>query len=219
MRVIVTCGPSYEPVDEVRRLTNFSTGELGTMLAGALVRAGFETICLRGVAATWPKRPPGADVRPFTTNDDLAAQLRQLGQEEPCAAFFHTAALADYRVTSIHNLQGERLTRRKTPTDLGPLTLRLEPASKILPQLRGWFPGAALVGWKYEVEGVRSQAAARAGRQIAECHTDACVLNGPTYGPGFGLLTPQGHVTHYATKTLLCHYLARVFLLKFIAKK
>jgi deoxyribose-phosphate aldolase len=32
MRVIVTCGPSYEPIDEVRRLTNFSTGELGTLL-------------------------------------------------------------------------------------------------------------------------------------------------------------------------------------------
>ena len=29
MKVIVTCGPSYEPVDEVRRITNFSTGELG----------------------------------------------------------------------------------------------------------------------------------------------------------------------------------------------
>ncbi|HVY71907.1 MAG TPA: phosphopantothenoylcysteine decarboxylase, partial [Verrucomicrobiae bacterium] len=38
MKVIVTCGPSYEPIDEVRRLTNFSTGELGVLLAEELAR-------------------------------------------------------------------------------------------------------------------------------------------------------------------------------------
>ena len=40
MKIIVTCGPSYEPIDEVRRITNFSTGELGSRLARALARAG-----------------------------------------------------------------------------------------------------------------------------------------------------------------------------------
>jgi phosphopantothenoylcysteine synthetase/decarboxylase len=218
MRVIVTCGPSYEPIDEVRRLTNFSTGELGTVLAGALVRAGFETLCLRGVAATWPERPPGADVRPFTTNDDLAAQLRQLSTGEPCAAFFHTAALADYRVESIHDMQGNPLIRKKTPSNVGVLTLRLQPASKILPQLRAWFPKAVLVGWKYEADGTQTEALLRATRQIAECQTDACVLNGPAYGPGFGLLYPDAHLIPYATKTLLCDQLARNFLPKLIVK-
>lgn len=214
MRVIVTCGPSYEPVDEVRRLTNFSTGQLGTMLAGALARAGFQTLCLRGVAATWPERPQGAEVRDFTTNDDLAAQLRSLSTEEPCAALFHTAALADYRVASIHDLEGNPVTGRKTPTALGALTVRLEPASKILPQLRAWFPKTVLVGWKYEVDGTQTQAVHRASRQIAACHTDGCVLNGPAYGTGFGLLSPGGAMIHHATKTLLCHDLVRTYLLK-----
>jgi phosphopantothenoylcysteine decarboxylase/phosphopantothenate--cysteine ligase len=40
MKVIVTCGPSYEPIDQVRRLTNFSTGELGVLLSDELARAG-----------------------------------------------------------------------------------------------------------------------------------------------------------------------------------
>ena len=40
VKVIVTCGPSYEPIDEVRRITNFSTGELGILLANRLTRAG-----------------------------------------------------------------------------------------------------------------------------------------------------------------------------------
>jgi phosphopantothenoylcysteine synthetase/decarboxylase len=219
MRVIVTCGPSYEPIDEVRRLTNFSTGELGTLLSEALARAGHETICFRGVAATWPEQPRGAEVRPYTTNDDLAAQLRQLSTEEPFGAFFHTAALADYRVASIHDAHGQPLARRKTPTGLGAITLRLEPASKILPQLRSWFPSAALVGWKYEVDGASPQALSRAAQQIADCDTDACVLNGPAYGPGFGVLYPDAHLVPCSTKPLLCEHLIETFLPRFFAEK
>jgi len=36
MKVIVTCGPSYEPIDQVRRLTNFSSRELGVHLSNQL---------------------------------------------------------------------------------------------------------------------------------------------------------------------------------------
>jgi len=50
MKVIVTCGPSYEPIDQVRRLTNFSTGELGVHLSNQLARAGFEVFFASRVA-------------------------------------------------------------------------------------------------------------------------------------------------------------------------
>src|SRR4051812_38172912 len=98
MRAIVTCGPSFEPIDEVRRLTNFSTGELGMLLAGALEQKGVETICLRGVGSTYPINPGIHNVRPFATNSDLAAALRQLVGEVPCDVVFHAAALVDYHV-------------------------------------------------------------------------------------------------------------------------
>ena len=82
MKVVVTTGPSYEPIDEVRRLTNFSTGELGVMLSEQLARAGFQVICLRGVHATYPHAPAGVETRPFTTNDDLHEQLETLARTE-----------------------------------------------------------------------------------------------------------------------------------------
>jgi phosphopantothenoylcysteine synthetase/decarboxylase len=53
MKVIVTCGPSSEPIDEVRRITNFSTGELGIQLSNGLARAGFEVFCFKGAASTY----------------------------------------------------------------------------------------------------------------------------------------------------------------------
>ena len=110
MKIIVTCGPSYEPIDEVRRITNFSTGELGSRLASTLAEAGHEVICLKGVASTTSERVFQAQIVPFTTNDDLMARLEELGQTRSVGAIFHAAALADFKV----NWEG--VGRRKIST-------------------------------------------------------------------------------------------------------
>src|SRR4051812_16710236 len=102
MRVVVTCGPSYEPIDEVRRITNFSTGELGTLLANYLAKAGCEVVCYRGVGATTTERVTGAKVVPFGTNHHLLSELEELPERETVSAIFHAAALVDYRVKSVH---------------------------------------------------------------------------------------------------------------------
>ena len=44
-----------------------------------------------------------------------------------------------------------------------------------------------IVGWKYELSGSRETSVAKAWKQIAQNRTDACVLNGAAYGPGFAL--------------------------------
>ena len=48
------------------------------------------------------------------------------------------------------------------------------------------------MGWKYEVEGLREAVIEKASRQIFVNQIDACVANGPAYGDGFGLVTPDG---------------------------
>ena len=77
------------------------------LLSTAFAGAGFETICLRGVAATHAVTPVGASVLPFTTNDDLAEQLRVLGEVGDVAGVFHAAALCDYRVQRIDDALGQ----------------------------------------------------------------------------------------------------------------
>ena len=59
MHCIVTAGPTYEPIDQVRRLTNHSTGQLGTGLAKRLAADGHEVTLLRGRAATHTEMPKG----------------------------------------------------------------------------------------------------------------------------------------------------------------
>ncbi len=188
MRCLVTCGPSWEPIDRVRRLTNFSTGRLGLLLSAALADAGHEVLCLKGEAATAHGTVPG-EILPFSTNDDLLAKLQ--AQAGRAGAIFHAAALCDYRVKSIHAEHGDAvLGAAKIPTRSGNLKLELEPTVKVLPQLRALFPAAKIVGWKYELDGTGDDVIDRALRQIAECATDACVVNGAAWGDGFGFVVP-----------------------------
>jgi phosphopantothenoylcysteine synthetase/decarboxylase len=186
MRVLVTCGPGYEPLDAVRRLTNFSTGQLGLQLAGCLAAAGHQVVCLRGVGATSPLHPAGVELRPFTTNLDLASQLEAIRDAGGADAVLQVAALCDFRVAAVEQSGSVLANAGKICSRSGELLLRLVPAEKVLGRLRDWFPKARLVGWKYEVEGGRDSALAKGSRQILENATDACVVNGPAYGAGYG---------------------------------
>ena len=98
MKCIVTAGPTYEPVDEVRRLTNFSTGRLGTRLANRLRADGHSTTLLLGHYATFREADAGVTVIPFTTTQSLLELLEAAARdaEEPVGAVFHAAAVSDF---------------------------------------------------------------------------------------------------------------------------
>lgn len=192
--VLITCGPGYEPVDAVRRLTNFSTGGLGAELAARFLSEGWRVILFRGEMASVPA-PDGADVWPFSTGADLLQKLRSQisGPGHDVRGVFHAAALSDFQVRSAEGSCGYiPVGRGKIPTAAGRLTLHLEPAPKILPELRTLFPTAFIAGWKYEVEGGRAAALEKGAGQIRACRTDVCVVNGPAFGPGFGVLDREG---------------------------
>lgn len=199
MQCIVTAGPTYEPLDEVRRLTNSSTGRLGSELANFLAARGHEATLLIGQHAAYRGERHARQVETFTTTANLRDRLRALAGEA-VDAVFHAAAVSDFAFGKVwrRSPQGE-LTELKTgklSTREGTLLAELAPTPKIIAELRQWFPTARLVGWKYEVEGGRAGVIRLAERQITECRTDACVANGPAYGAGFGLVRGGGEFTH-----------------------
>ena len=209
MRVIITCGPSFEPIDGVRRLTNFSTGELGLLLAAVLSRAGHEVICLKGEGATSRAEAGGAKVIPFSTNADLLREFERLAVDGGIGAVFHAAALCDFRVKTVRGADGRPLTAAKLPTRDGELTLSLEPAAKLLPRLRALFPPARIVGWKYELDGTRDDALVLARRQLDACRSDASVVNGAAWGEGFGFVEPGREPVSITDKPVLCAFIAK----------
>ncbi len=187
MNLVITCGPAWEPLDGMRRLTNASSGRLGSVLADAFAAAGHRVTVFRGDMATAPLPLSVTDIHPFGTNDQLASVLSAFHGRLETDAVFHAAALCDFKLGGVRSEAGAPVTARKLPTRSGRLTLELEPATKVLPGLRGWFPKARIVGWKYELDGVRDAALSAAWRQLREAGTDACVLNGDAWGPGFAL--------------------------------
>jgi phosphopantothenate---cysteine ligase (CTP) len=205
----VTAGPTYESLDGVRRLTNFSTGQLGTELTNFLESKGHEVKLLRGELASY--RLGIAEV--FTTTTDLRERLRA-SAGQPLSAVFHAAAVNDFGFGRVwaRSAEGElkELKSGKFSTREGTLLAELVPTPKIIGELRQWFPVARLVGWKYEVDGTREDVIREAEKQLAAFLTDACVANGPAYGEGFGLIQGGGDVKHLKDKAVLFEALEKL---------
>ncbi|MGC8743748.1 MAG: phosphopantothenoylcysteine decarboxylase [Verrucomicrobiia bacterium] len=206
MRCIVTAGPTYEKLDEVRRITNFSTGELGCKLADALTAAGHHVTLLLGSQSTYRNVSHQVNVREFTTSESLKNVFRELS-DSGYKAVFHAAAVCDYKIGRVFDRDDDgnllEIKSGKYQTSMGRLLVELVPTEKIISKLRGWFPEAIIVGWKYEVDRPKVSLIDISKRQIEENKTDACVMNGPAYGKGFGVLSKQGSLLHYDTKEAL----------------
>ncbi len=211
MNCIVTAGPTYEPLDEVRRLTNFSTGTIGSHLANFLTERGHKVELLLGHYSTYRGEQKARRVRVFTTTSDLREQLKARGSSK-IHAVFHAAAVSDFGFGKIYTRTADGKLKPVKAAKLstrGPALLaELKPTPKILKELRGWFPEACIVGWKYELEG---DVIKRALEQIRECRTNACVVNGKAYGSGCGLVLPDESLTHYPRRPQLFAALEKLF--------
>jgi phosphopantothenoylcysteine synthetase/decarboxylase len=206
MNCIVTAGPTYESLDDVRRLTNSSTGRLGSELANFLTARGHSVTLLSGHQATYRGEVHAGKVQTFTTTKDLRERLQNLAGDS-VDAVFHAAAVSDFTFGKIcaRSAGGEmiEIKSRKISTRQGPLFAELLPTPKIIAELRGWYPKTRLVGWKLEMEGERADVIRQAEQQIAVCHTDACVANGPAYGDGFGLVIRGDGCVHLPERPAL----------------
>lgn len=206
MNCIVTAGPTYEPLDDVRRLTNFSTGRLGTELANYLVARGHKVVLLIGEMATYSGERKAQRIEIFSTTADLREKLKLLSTKK-ADAIFHAAAVSDFAFGRIFEPDAANklaeVKSRKISTRRGKLLAELLPTPKIIAELRAWFPKTRLVGWKFEADGRRADAVAAAQKQIAGCKTDFCVVNGPAYGEGFGLVAKSGEPRHLVNPPLL----------------
>ena len=92
-RIVVTAGPSREPLDPVRYLSNRSSGKMGYALARAAVRRGAEVTLVSGPTALDP--PTGARIVPVVTAEEMRGAV--LEEFDAATAVIMAAAVADYR--------------------------------------------------------------------------------------------------------------------------
>ena len=111
-RVLVTAGPTFEPIDPVRGLSNRSSGKMGFAIARAAAEAGAEVTLVAGpVGLDTPRRVRRIDVT--TAREMHAAALAAAPVSD---VFVATAAVADWRVDSVASEKIKKAPGRAVPT-------------------------------------------------------------------------------------------------------
>ena len=155
-KALVTCGPTLEPLDPVRFISNRSTGTLGIELARAFARRGYQVVLAAGPIVLPNDLGPRVRIVRF----EAARELHRIALKEfsSCAAVCMTAAVADFRPALV---AASKIKRGKTSR-----TIRLVPNPDILADLgRRKKRGQILVGFSVESEDLEARAEEKLARK------------------------------------------------------
>lgn len=159
IKAVVTAGPTVEPIDPVRFLSNFSTGVMGYEIAKACRDAGFQTCLVTGPVSL--EAPAGVDVIKVTTAREMRARVLERAKGADCLIM--AAAVCDFRP--------EKLSGKKIKKSAG-ITLRLVKNPDILAEATGK-AGLIKVGFALETD----HAEANAVKKLKAKGLDLIVLN------------------------------------------
>ena len=179
MRLLITAGPTREPLDPVRFLSNRSTGKMGYALAAAAAARGHEVTLISGPVAL----PPPEDmqvVRIVTAADMLAAVKLHLAI---CDALIMAAAVADWRPARVAKRKMKKGAEQR-------MTLELKRTPDILKTIAPLKGKKIFIGFAAETHNVRAEAK----RKLREKSLDLIVANDVT-APGAGFEVETNRVT------------------------
>ena len=166
--VLITAGPTREHLDDVRFLSNASTGRMGYAIAGAAHAAGHRVILVSGPSPLAP--PQGVETHGVVSALEMAAAVdRHLGAAD---VVFGVAAVADTRPAVRH--------AGKPAKSEGPCTLTLIPNPDIIAAAAARPGRRAVVGFALEAsEGGLDDALQRGRDKLRRKQLDAIAVNLP----------------------------------------
>jgi phosphopantothenoylcysteine decarboxylase/phosphopantothenate--cysteine ligase len=181
-RVVVTAGPTREPIDPVRFISNPSSGKMGYAVARVAARRGAEVVLVSGPVEL--PDPPGVRTVRITTAEEMAGAVDEAADDVDL--FVGAAAVSDFRPKTTYSAkkkktdEDEELTLTRTPDILAGLGKRFAGKS-----------GAPiLVGFAAETEALLSNAR----KKLAQKRCDLVVAN-KVGKPGVGFASERNRVT------------------------
>ena len=174
-RVVITAGPTREPIDPVRYISNHSSGKMGVALAASAWRRGADVVLIAGPVTV--QTPTGVCVHHVETTEEMTKVVER---ELPAAdVLVMAAAPADFRAAEP--------ARSKIKKNSRPSALALVPTPDVLVQTTGVRkPGAIIVGFALETDDAVSHGRAK----LAAKALDLIVVNDAREpGAGFGVDT------------------------------
>ena len=155
-RVLVTSGPTHEPIDPVRYIANRSSGKQGHAIALAAARAGAEVTLISG-PVTLPD-PPGVKIIKVESARDM---LRAAEQALPVDVAIFAAAVADWRVANA----GDQKIKKKAGETTPELSLVENPDILSTVAHRTEQRPTLVIGFAAETENVAANAKAKLARK------------------------------------------------------
>ena len=154
IRVLITAGPTFEPIDPVRGITNLSSGKMGYALARAAQAAGAHVTLVSGPTAL--AVPLGVNCIPVTTAREMhEAVMAHVGQQ---SVFIAVAAVADWRVAEVS-------TQKIKKQDTAAPSLQFETNPDILASVAALPSPPFCVGFAAESEDLLAHGAAKRERK------------------------------------------------------
>jgi phosphopantothenoylcysteine decarboxylase/phosphopantothenate--cysteine ligase len=189
-KILITGGPTQEPIDPVRFITNRSSGKMGYALAKVARQRGAEVILITGPTSLPPLRRDVEMVNVRTAEEMRKAVLKHM---EGCSVVIKAAAVSDYRPQVI--------SQKKIKKDHSNTTLAMERTKDILEELGKNKGDRILVGFAAETEDLIPQAK----KKLMKKNLDFIVANDITQPRvGFGsetnqvkILYPSGQVKEF----------------------
>ena len=146
--ILITAGPTQEPIDPVRFITNRSSGKMGYSLAEAAIEAGAKVTLISGPVNLEP--PPNCNFVSIETAKEMhEAVMHHVKSKD---VYIGTAAVADYRPATFHE------SKIKKDTDKSSLTLQLQENQDILKSVSELNERPYLVGFAAETDNLLSNA-------------------------------------------------------------
>jgi phosphopantothenoylcysteine decarboxylase/phosphopantothenate--cysteine ligase len=177
-KVVITGGPTLEPIDAVRFISNRSSGKMAVSLARVAARRGAETVLVMGPSGV--PRPAGVRVIEVETGADMQRACEK--EWEDADLLVMAAAICDFKPRVV---EPGKLKRRDG------LTLELETSEDILAGLAKSKGNRMLVGFALETSGEIEGGK----RKLREKNLDLVMVNNPLVeGAGFGSDKNSGHL-------------------------
>jgi phosphopantothenoylcysteine decarboxylase/phosphopantothenate--cysteine ligase len=161
MKLVVTAGPTREPIDPVRFLSNRSSGKMGYAIAEAAVEAGHDVVLISGPVNL--SAPNSTRFVSINTSDEMFDAVQQAVRD--CDVLVMCAAVADYKPAKYST---QKLKKKSVA-----LSLDLVPTRDILATIGKRDRSFLLVGFAAETEDL----AANARKKLQEKNCDIIVAN------------------------------------------
>ena len=178
IRILVSAGPTREPIDPVRFISNYSSGKMGYALAESARNLGADVELISGPVSI--KMPENIKMTSVETSTEMLDAV--LGKIPDCDVFISAAAISDSRPS-------HKLTEKHKSSD-GELVIRLERGEDILKLAKETKAGLYAVGFSAETNNISDNAKIK----LEKKNIDMIISNEANHQKGLGFESDMNEV-------------------------